>query len=215
MGSTEPAPVAEADADFRRPGAARRPGLGGLRSTKSSSSLAKEPKDDTFARTLSPQTRKLTAKGAQNVSESTRDLADFLRSSEPPISPNGRSNSSRGRSSTAASIETATSASNSSRIKNVIGKIGGGRSRDDETLEVVRSSSEAALYHSGRWQGGDPQGGDSLSSPTFESVSPLGMQHSLGHRTIIPESSVGRSTSINRAGSIQRSPSMSQDGSYS
>ncbi|KAK4701044.1 hypothetical protein P7C70_g5192, partial [Phenoliferia sp. Uapishka_3] len=190
-------------------------GNGGLRSTKSSGSLGKVPNFDDFSLSLSPQTKKLTAKGAEGRTESTRDLADFLRQSEPPLEATPPK-SMRGRASTAASYETSTT--NSSRLNAAMSR-STGRSEErrkkesDETELIIVSNptnpetSSLGSGISGIWRGLSEFPG--LPSPTHETVSPSAServyQHSLSSK--ISEKGLTRKSSLAYTGSLGRESS--------
>ncbi|ORY90177.1 hypothetical protein BCR35DRAFT_323672 [Leucosporidium creatinivorum] len=110
--------------------------LGSRKSKSSAKGSDQFADDDDFGRSIGAGTKKLSAKDAAPSPSSTRDLADFLRTSAPPLDPLDRSSSSRTRSSTTGSIETATSGS--ARImRAVVSKVGSNGSR----ASLVRSNS--------------------------------------------------------------------------
>lgn len=121
-----------------------------LRSFKSSSSILGRSKssknstsadlfrDDDFRQLIGAKPQKLVAKDSAPSPSSTRDLADFLRSSAPPASTLSRSASSRGRSSTTGSIETATT-SGSARILRAV-RAGASRA------SLIRSDSGSSQH---------------------------------------------------------------------
>lgn len=106
--------------------------LGSRKSKSSVKGNDQVAEDDDFRRSMGAGTKKLSAKDAAPSPSSTRDLADFLRTSAPPLD---RSSSSRTRSSTTGSIETATSGS--ARImRAMVSKVGNG-----SRASLVRSNS--------------------------------------------------------------------------
>lgn len=121
-----------------------------LRSFKSSSSILGRSKssknstsadlfrDDDFRQLIGAKPQKLVAKDSAPSPSSTRDLADFLRSSAPPAPTLSRSASSRGRSSTTGSIETATT-SGSARILRAV-KAGASKA------SLIRSDSGSSQH---------------------------------------------------------------------
>lgn len=182
------------DADFRRPGTTRSSGVGGLRSTKSSASLP-SPRQDDFALSLSPQTKRLVAKSSRGMGESTRDLAEFLRLSEPPTGDNP-ANSTRGRASTIASTETAGS-SGTARVKTSLAARVGRPAKEpmEDQRELLSNSPETSSLGSASWRGSmwDQNG----HSPTYESVSPLQVSRMTSDGGLTRNASLVRTSSLN------------------
>ena len=188
---SSPAEPAATDADFRRPGTTRTPGIGGLRSTKSSASLP-SPKDDDFALSLSPQTKRLVAKSSRGGGESTRDLADFLRLSEPPSTYSPPS-SSRGRASTVASSETASSGT--TRIKTALRVGRPPKDLVEDQKDWLSSTPETSSIGSATWRGSPWE--QSRHSPTYESVSPLQVSRLTSDAGLSRKASLVRTSSLN------------------
>mgnify|MGYP001587543641 FL=1 len=192
------------DQQFRAPGALRSTAFNSnLRQSKSSPLLEKTsttPSEDPFAPySNTTPTKKLVTKTARPAGNDTRDLADFLRSSEAP-SDFSRT-TSRGRASTHGSIDTATSGPKS-KLKAFLR--GGRRDEETETLYTAHSISTPVpspgrdSFFGGSWKNTawsiSREDGDSTMA-TYESISPSALQSSRS-------AGAGSVNSLDRSGSI-------------